>query len=260
MLSCFTIAMLCQASLSYNDLYDWKVSQNRAELPNRLLHSAGYALVMLAILVFLLPRIFLFPGLTNVSSETWKLILLLAIAFAAIYGWRQGFHWFFYKWNFGERVLVLGTGERGALDREPDPRSPDVGLRGHRAGRARRRSAERSIAAHDPRPRRGPRAHRQRQPRRARRRRAGGAPRHDRDRGAAAVPHRRHRGRGARGDVRAHRRQDRGREPAALVPDLRRRFREAPAVAGGQAHGRSARLVDRSPARLPAVPASPRSW
>jgi sugar transferase (PEP-CTERM system associated) len=113
LLSCFTIAMLCQASLSYNDLYDWKVSQNRAELPNRLLHSAGYALVMLAILVFLLPRIFVFPGLTNVSSETWKLILLLAIAFAAIYGWRQGFHWFFYKWNFGERVLVLGTGPRG---------------------------------------------------------------------------------------------------------------------------------------------------
>ncbi|MHC5065581.1 MAG: hypothetical protein ACYTG5_16575, partial [Planctomycetota bacterium] len=48
LLSCLTIAILCQASLSYNDLYDWKISQNRAELPNRLLHSAGYALVMLA--------------------------------------------------------------------------------------------------------------------------------------------------------------------------------------------------------------------
>lgn len=112
LLSCFTIAMLCQASLSYNDLYDWKVSQNRAELPNRLVHSAGYALVMLAILVYVLPQVFHFPGLSDVSGETWKLILLLALSFTAVYAWRQGFHWFFYKWNFAERVLVLGTGQR----------------------------------------------------------------------------------------------------------------------------------------------------
>src|SRR5215475_6517042 len=50
MLTCFTIALICQTSLSYNELYDWKISQNRAELPNRLLHSCGYALVMLAVL------------------------------------------------------------------------------------------------------------------------------------------------------------------------------------------------------------------
>jgi sugar transferase (PEP-CTERM system associated) len=109
-LSCLTIAILCQASLSYNDLYDWKVSQNRSELPTRLLHSAGYALVMLAILVLLLPALFHFPGLANVAHETWKLILLLGIAFLAVWGWRAGFHWFFYKWNFGERVLILGAG------------------------------------------------------------------------------------------------------------------------------------------------------
>ena len=112
LLSCVTIAILCQASLSYNDLYDWKVSQNRSELPNRLMHSAGYGLVMLAFLVFLLPQVFYFPGLQNVSHETWKLILLLALAFFVIYAWRAGFHWFFFKWNFGERVLILGTGPR----------------------------------------------------------------------------------------------------------------------------------------------------
>ena len=111
-LSCVTIGMLCQAALSYNDLYDWKVSQNRAELPNRLVHSAGYALVMLAILVFLAPALFHFPGLSDVSADTWKLILLLGVAFVVIWAWRIGFHWFFYKWNFGERVLVLGTGKR----------------------------------------------------------------------------------------------------------------------------------------------------
>ncbi len=111
LLSCATIAVLSQASLSYNDLYDWKVSQNRAELPNRLIHSLGYALVMLAALVFIAPQLFVFPGLRDVGRDTWKLILLLSLAFGAIYAWRAGFHWFFYKWNFGEHVLILGTGE-----------------------------------------------------------------------------------------------------------------------------------------------------
>ena len=98
-LSCITVAVLCQASLSYNDLYDWKVSQNRAELPNRLVHSLGYALVMLAFLVFLLPQLFHFPGLQNVSRETWKLILLLFVAFVAIWGWRAGASRSVRKWS-----------------------------------------------------------------------------------------------------------------------------------------------------------------
>ncbi|GAB4160231.1 MAG: hypothetical protein Fur0037_27170 [Planctomycetota bacterium] len=110
LLSCFSIALICQASLSYNDLYDWKVSQNRAELPNRLLHSLGYALVMLACVVMLAPSLFSFPGLPETGSRTWKLILLLGAAFASIYIFRAAFHWFFYKWRFGERVIVLGSG------------------------------------------------------------------------------------------------------------------------------------------------------
>src|SRR5262249_20615395 len=41
LLTSFTIAVICQTSLSYNDLYDWRTAQNRAELPNRLLHACG---------------------------------------------------------------------------------------------------------------------------------------------------------------------------------------------------------------------------
>lgn len=113
LLTCFTIALICQTSLSYNDLYDWKISQNRAELPNRLVHSCGYALVMLAVLVLVMPALFFFPGLTNVSRETWKLILLLGFAFLVIFAFRIGFHWFFFKWRWGERVLVLGADAHG---------------------------------------------------------------------------------------------------------------------------------------------------
>ena len=109
LLTCLTIAVICQASLSYNDLYDWRTAQNRAELGNRLVHSCGYALVMLAMLVLVAPSLFFFPGIRNVSDETYKLILLLGVAFSLVYLQRRFFHWFFYKWRFGERVVIVGA-------------------------------------------------------------------------------------------------------------------------------------------------------
>lgn len=105
----FSIAIFCQAALSYNDLYDWKVAQNRAELANRLVHSYGYALVMLGFLALVAGSLFYLPGLENINGETWKLIVLVGIAFALVFVLRHLFHWFFYKWRFGERVIVLGS-------------------------------------------------------------------------------------------------------------------------------------------------------
>ncbi len=109
LLTCLTIAVICQASLSYNDLYDWKTAQNRAELGNRLVHSCGYALVMLGFLSLTVKSLFFLPGLADMSRETWKLILLVGIGFGAVYVFRHAFHWFFYKWRFGERIVVLGS-------------------------------------------------------------------------------------------------------------------------------------------------------
>ena len=108
--SCAGIALVCQISLSYCDLYDWKLAQNRTDLPNRLIHAAGYALIMLALEALLIPNsVFHFPGLQHAQDETWKIVVLVCLAFAAIWSWRVAFHWFFYKWNFGERVLILGS-------------------------------------------------------------------------------------------------------------------------------------------------------
>ena len=45
------------------------------------------------------------------NNADWVAVL----GFVALFGWRAGFHWFFYKWNFGERVLILGTGPRASL-------------------------------------------------------------------------------------------------------------------------------------------------
>ncbi len=128
LLSALTVAVLAQVSLSYNDLYDWRVSQNRQDLPNRLLHAAGFAFIILAILVFLFPRLFFFPGIPDLRGQTWRFVVVLAAGFVLIYFWRIGFHWFFYKWGFGERVIVLGTG-RQAIELARDIRDrPETGF------------------------------------------------------------------------------------------------------------------------------------
>ena len=114
-LTSLTIAIICQASLSYNELYDWKVSQNRASLANRLVHSYGYSLVMIGFLALVAGSLFYLPGIEDLNAETWKLILLVGIAYLLVFVFRNAFHWFFYKWRFGERVLVLGSAQEGLI-------------------------------------------------------------------------------------------------------------------------------------------------
>ena len=109
LLTCFTIAVICQASMSYNDLYDWKTAQNRAQLGNRLVHSCGYSLVMLGFLSLTVKQLFFLPGLADMGKETSKLILLVGLGFLLVYVCRHAFHWFFYKWRAGERIVVLGS-------------------------------------------------------------------------------------------------------------------------------------------------------
>ena len=52
---------------------------------------------------------FYLPGLDDLNGETWKLIVLVGVAFVLTFCFRHAFHWFFYKWRFGERVIVIGS-------------------------------------------------------------------------------------------------------------------------------------------------------
>lgn len=110
-LSALTIAVLCQVSISYNDLYDWRISRNRLDLPNRLLHAAGFSLITLSVIVFFFPSLFFFPSIPTLQGQTWKLVAVLAGCFIVLYWWRVGFHWFFYKWARSEKLIILGTGD-----------------------------------------------------------------------------------------------------------------------------------------------------
>jgi len=66
-------------------------------------------LLMLGLLSWVAGSVFFLPGLADINRETWKLILLVGIAFVAVFVFRSAFHWFFYKWRFGERVVVVGS-------------------------------------------------------------------------------------------------------------------------------------------------------
>ena len=43
------------------------------------------------------------------ADDDGKQQILVGIAFALVFVLRHLFHWFFYKWRFGERVIVLGS-------------------------------------------------------------------------------------------------------------------------------------------------------
>jgi len=134
-LSALAVTGLCQLCLGFNDLYDWKLSGNRRELPQRMIYAAGASLLTLALVVFLFPALFHFPGVVitksvsvggvprTISHGTWRLILLVVLGYGVLTAWRLAFHWFFYKWELGERILVLGTGDQArSLIREIESR------------------------------------------------------------------------------------------------------------------------------------------
>jgi sugar transferase (PEP-CTERM system associated) len=95
------VAVVCQLSLYYNDLYDLRATRNLSALLVRSLRALGTALLALASLYYLFPHIRLERGI---------LALMPPLALGAIISCRLGLH---YSRGFTrplERVLILGTG------------------------------------------------------------------------------------------------------------------------------------------------------
>jgi sugar transferase (PEP-CTERM system associated) len=104
------VAVVCQLSLYYNDLYDLRATRNPSVLLVRSLRAMGTAFLALAMLYYLLPHMRLERGI---------LALMAPVALALIISWRLGAD---SSSGFSrplERVLILGTGNSAAaLTRE----------------------------------------------------------------------------------------------------------------------------------------------
>ena len=113
-------AFFCLAAFYLFDLYDFLVMHDRKELVLRLVQALGLAWIALAFSFYTFPGLRLGRGIS---------LIALPLALALMVLWRVSIHWFLGHPNFGERILIVGSGNlavelaREVLDR------PDAGYR-----------------------------------------------------------------------------------------------------------------------------------
>jgi lipopolysaccharide/colanic/teichoic acid biosynthesis glycosyltransferase len=136
-ISAFLVAALSQVAIAFNELYDFRVSASRYDRASRFVGSAGSAIALAVVTVLLartwdLQRVLDFPGLTT-SQLLRTLVFALLVGFSLLYVWRHLFHGALRRWNFNQRVLVLGAGPQArslahVIAEHPDSGYEVVGL------------------------------------------------------------------------------------------------------------------------------------
>ena len=130
--SAILLAVLAQLAISFNELYDVRVSGSRFHRAARFVESAGSSLALLLLITWLahiwkLQQVLDFPPL-SLGEKVKALVFGLLTGFLALYLWRGLFHWALSSANFGQRTLILGSGRSAhALAREMIER-PDAGF------------------------------------------------------------------------------------------------------------------------------------
>lgn len=117
------ITLVCQLCLHYSDLYEPNAQAASGQLLGRLLQALGTATLMLALVYWLFPQARLSTGL--VAGSVVGLIVLLM-------GWRRAMDaamfWAQHAYPGGQRLLVVGAGERAAQLMEEIRQRPQLGL------------------------------------------------------------------------------------------------------------------------------------
>jgi exopolysaccharide biosynthesis polyprenyl glycosylphosphotransferase len=135
--SAFLLSIIAQVAISFNELYDFRVSSSRYERASRFVESAGSALALTLITLFLmdawqLTTVLDFPGL-SLSERVQALVFSMLLGFGLLYLWRHLFHLLMRRVRLNRRVLILGDGwpahslARAMLER-PDSAYEAVGL------------------------------------------------------------------------------------------------------------------------------------
>jgi sugar transferase (PEP-CTERM system associated) len=114
------IAVVCQVSLYYADLYELRVACDRRELFIGIVQALGSTSFLLAALYFWFPSLIIGRGVFIVSAT---LVLLVVAA------WRLVFEWLSRQVAPRERLLLVGTGQAAvALARELFDRRQELGV------------------------------------------------------------------------------------------------------------------------------------
>jgi exopolysaccharide biosynthesis polyprenyl glycosylphosphotransferase len=114
LVSSVLLVLLSQVALGFNELYDFRISTSRFDRGARFVASTGSAILLTLGALFLarawhLESALDFPGMTG-SQLVQTLVFTLLFGFGLLYVWRHVFHYALRRWNFNERVLIVGTG------------------------------------------------------------------------------------------------------------------------------------------------------
>ncbi|MDX6696490.1 MAG: hypothetical protein QOF02_4093 [Blastocatellia bacterium] len=93
--------VFCLSAFYLYDLYDFVRMHDRRELVLRLIQALGLAWVALALAFYVIPHLMIGRGVT---------LIALPLALALMVGWRISIHWFLGHPDYGERILIVGSG------------------------------------------------------------------------------------------------------------------------------------------------------
>ena len=116
-----TVATLfCIAAFYLFDLYDFVVMHDRRELVLRLVQALGLAWIVLALSFYFYPALMLGRSIALIALP---LALMLMVA------WRVSIHWVLGHPGWGERILIVGSGDAAVEVAREVLNRPDAGYR-----------------------------------------------------------------------------------------------------------------------------------
>lgn len=110
----------CLTAFYLFDLYDFVVMHDRRELVLRLVQALGLAWIALALSFYAYPRLMLGRGIS---------LIALPLALTLMVSWRVSIHWFLGHPSFGERILIVGSGNLAVEVAREVLNRPDAGYR-----------------------------------------------------------------------------------------------------------------------------------
>ncbi len=112
--------LFCMAAFYLFDLYDFVVMHDRRELLLRLVQALGLAWTALALAFYLFPQAMLGRGIS---------LIALPLALGLMVGWRMSIHWLLGHPDFGEKILIVGSGSLAVDIARETLNRPDAGYR-----------------------------------------------------------------------------------------------------------------------------------
>lgn len=110
----------CLAAFYLFDLYDFVVMHDRRELVLRLVQALGLAWIVLALSFYFYPALMLGRSIS---------LIALALALTLMVAWRVSIHWVLGHPGFGERILIVGSGDAAVEVAREVLTRPDAGYR-----------------------------------------------------------------------------------------------------------------------------------